>query len=297
MNIEEFRTEVAECIRNKSDNEYTLILNNVVKNNGVVLHGITFKKSDRNIAPTLYMENYCREEYEFIIENAVNRIISDVGKSWCSSDFDYEFFSDFNKVRDRLFVKLINTGKNKELLYDVPSRSFLDLSLVVYCNVEDICNMNASILVRSEHMRAWGVDEDTLIDVAYDNTRRIGAKINDIVDYFEQGTTKCADESISSLVPERGLMYVMTNKMLNFGAVCMTFDDSLDEFYNRISSGFYIIPSSIHEVLLVPSNGTEESAEGLSSIIGMVNEESLSIEEVLSDHAYYYSPEEGYISL
>ena len=88
-------------------------------------------------------------------------------------------------------------------------------------------------------MDRWKADADELIDIAYENTTNIGCTISDMTD----------------LIPAKeleGVMFVMSNKKSLYGAVCLTFDDKLDELCERHEGGVYIIPSSIHEVILIP---------------------------------------------
>ena len=133
-------------------------------------------------------------------------------------------------------------------------------------------------------MDRWKADADELIDIAYENTTNIGCTISDMTD----------------LIPAKeleGVMFVMSNKKSLYGAVCLTFDDKLDELCERHEGGVYIIPSSIHEVILIPERMMTREEACLNEMIDSVNRECLDEGEILSDHAYYYSPFEGYLSV
>ena len=75
------------------------------------------------------------------------------------------------------------------------------------------------------------------------------------------------------------------------GAACLLYDDLLKDFSEKHASDFYILPSSVHEVLLLPAEGRKED-ESLSAMVREVNRTQLSAEEFLSDHVYYYSRKE-----
>ena len=83
-------------------------------------------------------------------------------------------------------------------------------------------------------------------------------------------------------------IYTTNNKL--FGAISMLFlenEKDIDE------DGVYIIPSSIHEVILLPKKMCE-SEEYINNVISEVNNSSVEKQEVLSEHAYYYNKSDGY---
>ena len=88
-------------------------------------------------------------------------------------------------------------------------------------------------------------------------------------------------------------MYVMTNSSRLNGAPCMTFEDVLFNLSKSLNSGLYILPSSIHEIIIVPA-ACGEDMECMSDMVRQVNETALEKEEILSDHAYYFDPGKGY---
>ena len=88
-------------------------------------------------------------------------------------------------------------------------------------------------------------------------------------------------------------MIVLTNERGQCGASVMTFDSELDKYCKEFDSGLYIIPSSIHEVIIVPEDKVTD-VKSLNSLIADVNRNELEWEDILSDHAYYYSVNSGY---
>lgn len=286
MSIIEFRDLIIDRITGVlEDTKVTKC--DALKNNGVYLYGICLNNKNSNVYPTIYLERYYQRYLsDEPIENIVTDILEYDEENRFSGEFDVDLFFDFERLRDRLFVKLISREKNKDFLKSVPSRDFLDLSIVVYCDVSDMCGQRASITIKKEHVSKWNVTEDELIDIAMDNTRGSKPKITDMSYYIDKVTGETRDDS-------RGKMYVMTNDALIFGAVSMLSDDLLDEFLQNKARGVYILPSSICEVILVIDNG-EYDNYAFDEIINQVNIETLSEEEILSTHAYYYSAENGY---
>lgn len=71
------------------------------------------------------------------------------------------------------------------------------------------------------------------------------------------------------------------------GAICLLYDGILDQIWKFLKEDYYIIPSSIHETLIV--RASEADVDKLNEIIQEVNHSAVSPEEVLSDHAYFYA--------
>lgn len=82
-------------------------------------------------------------------------------------------------------------------------------------------------------------------------------------------------------------LYVLTNESRLFGAAAIVDKKVLESFAKEHGSGFYIIPSSIHEVLLFLSEDLNVG-ERLAEMVHEVNSTEVSPEEVLSDHVYYF---------
>jgi len=294
MNIENFRKEVTDIIYEmETDVEITDC--EVLKNNGVKLFGLCIKGKNQVVVPTIYLEGYYKEYMSGKdIESIAADIISVNKDAQFKGEFDAEIFQNYSEIKKLLRVKIINTDSNRELLKDVPNREFLDLSIVAYCDVSDMCKTTATILVKKDHINIWDVTEAEVLNTAYDNTKKSGAVISNIFEVLKSNI----DCSFNS--DTEADMYILSNKEALLGAVALTYDDLLDEFISNLSQekngGVYILPSSIHEVILLPEKDVSDP-EYLNSIIASVNEESLETEDILSGHAYYYSSHNGYCAI
>ena len=91
-------------------------------------------------------------------------------------------------------------------------------------------------------------------------------------------------------------MYIVTNVRMVNGASSILYEGFLRRFAKDHPGNFYIIPSSIHEVVLVPEDMVEEP-DHLASVISQANEAVVQPEEVLSDSLYYYDADQDSISL
>ena len=124
------------------------------------------------------------------------------------------------------------------------------------------------------------------------------------------------DDSSAILAPPAPFpMYVLSNRTKLNGSACILYQDLLKNFAERLRSDLYILPSSIHEVLIIPVNSftspadpllssanspadtRQQSYRELSEMVQEVNATQLSTEDILSDHVYYYSRESSRITM
>ena len=175
MEFMNFTTLVREEVERRTGDNYRVRLNDVRKNNGVVLRGLTVMQDDSNISPTIYLNNYY-EEYangRATLVNVVNDVMDTYHRNKVNQSVDMRYFLNYESVQQRIIYKLVNTEKNRELLEDVPHIEFLDLSIVFQCMVAQEEFGTASILIHNVHMKLWDVSVENLYQAAKENTQRL----------------------------------------------------------------------------------------------------------------------------
>ncbi len=156
----------------------------------------------------------------------------------------------------------------------------------------------ASMLIHNVHMRLWDVTVDALFKTAEENTPRLmGRKLMSmsyVICEIRQAESPedfdrdaCRSE-FEDCVP----MYVLSNRYRTAGAACILYTGILSEICDQFESSFYIIFSSIHEVLILPVDNTDGSSE-IRAMIKEVNDTQVAAEEILSYSLYFYD-REGY---
>jgi hypothetical protein len=298
MEFTYFTTLVREEVERRTGDCYKVRLNDVTKNNGVVLRGLTVTQDDSNISPTIYLNNYY-EEYmkgRATLLNVVNDVMDTYHRNKVNQSVDMRYFLDYERVKDRIVYKLINTEKNKELLEDLPHIEFLDLSIVFQCMVAQEDIGTASILIHNVHLKLWDVSVEKLYQAAKENTQRLQKyEIKSMSEVLCEITraenpeefAEYREEAFSDNVP----MYVLSNQRRVEGAACMLYPNLVRDFAEAVGSSFYIIPSSVHELLLLPTAHLEESSE-IKNMIKEINDTQVSAEEILSYSLYLYDKEE-----
>ena len=271
MNYTEFMNAMLCEIRGQVDAQVRTELYTVTKNNGTRRTGILFKQEDSNLAPTIYLE-------EFYQKYLKGQQVPDLADSICSiyqeirvkKTCDCQNLFDFNHVKEHIVYKLIRRDANEELLKQIPYEPFLDLAVVYYIQIDNTRFGSAAIQIRNEHLRYWRVEKEEIRRLAEKNTQRIyPVQIRQIVRF----------------------MYVATNEQCSLGAAVMRYPDFREKVRGMIRGDFYILPSRIHEVILVPESFGLEP-ERMQEMVKEINQTGVALEEVLSDSVYYFDGEE-----
>ena len=292
MEFTNFTTLVKNEVEKRAGENYHVKLNDVVKNNGIILRGITLMQDDSNISPTIYLNPYydAYENGETTLGTVIDEVIDTYERNKVNRSIDMRFFLDYDSVKTRITYKLINTEKNKELLDDIPHIPFHDLSIVFQCLISGERFGNATILIHNVHLRLWKGNARELYERAMENTPVLqGYDVTDMntvleeMRAFEETEDTEYEEDIQQQVP----MYVLSNKSRVHGAACILYPDILKDFAAVVEKDLYVLPSSIHEVILLPAEGTEDS-EQLKAMVHEINESQVEDEEVLSDSVYFY---------
>lgn len=212
---------------------------------------------------------------------------------------NFEFFLDYGRVKNRIFLKMINYEENREMLANVPHRRFLDLAVVCYYAYMNDLMGKGSIQIDKDLLSKWEISEEELFFDAEKNTRNIlGMELKDMHELLfgmllqkwnptTPEEVKLIEDEVYGLTSEVP-MYIMTLRGGSFGAVCMSVSEWMEQFGRECGGSFFILPSSIHELILIPEN-CGETAENLQKMVCEVNASCVSAEEKLSDSVYYYN--------
>ena len=300
MNQTDFENQIVDNITEMLPEGHTLTIRKVTKNNGIILHGLVINNGTTNISPTVYLDYYYNDYKEGrSIDELSSEVFNQYNKYKVDSDFDITVFTDFEKCKPNICYKLINYDKNRDLLEDIPHIVYLDLAIVFYCILTEKQFETSSILIKNSHMKLWDTTVTGLFDIASFNTpKKLKADIQSLSDIVTQiiarSGEEAEDEDMPSFINDSS-MYVLTNQTKLYGATCLLYKGILKEFADKLNANLFIIPSSVHEVILVPVSD-DLSNEYLTDLIREVNATELSLDEVLSDHVYLYTREDDAIT-
>jgi hypothetical protein len=286
MNYQEFLHTLFDMLKEKADPDTTLQLQQVSKNNGVCLDAILMVSAKVNISPTIYIPPYYHQYLDGVdLERITDDIMATYEKHLPRQNFDVTLFTDYDKARERIVMRLVSYARNEALLQTVPHKRFLDFAVIFYCLLESDGAHQAGILVCNNHLCMWNVDSEELYQTALRNSPRLlEYKLFNLQEILKETLSEQMDADETDLFP----MYALSNLHHTYGASVILYPGLLSSLADTFEKDLLIIPSSVHEVLLLPSDEFPD-AEYYSEMIHEVNETQLADEEVLSDHAYFYS--------
>ncbi len=296
MNFNVFAETVVKALRKAMGERFQVTTTMVKKNNGVELLGIVVQEEGLNTSPTVYINDFYENYKEgTTIPKIVEALVRIFYQSRIPEEVNLSGFLDFETAKEQISVRLIHYEKNKELLMNTPWRQVCNLALVCYYTVQQSPFYGkASILVKNEHLQKWDITDKELFAEAIVNTPvRYPVSIEPIEELIFRNW---ADEKKERLLEELKAdriqipLFVLSNRQRMQGAVCMFYPGVLRKFAGRIGRNLYILPSSVHEVLLLPDQGDKDSQE-LLQMVTEINENCVADCEILADSVYYYRRE------
>ena len=293
MNYQEFLTHIKDNISARLTNGRTVRIEPITKNNGMVYDGMIIIDPFINISPTIYLNPYYQHYLSGTsITDICDCIFSSYQKNLPTKNFDVSLFKDFSKAQKRIVMKLINQEKNQALLQTIPHIPYLDMAIVFVCCVTELRQDFATILIQNKHLELWNLSTEQLYKVAKQNSPTL---LPFLLEPMEHALCNLIDTNLSFF--EELPLYILTNQLKINGAASILYDGVLKQVADRLKSDLIILPSSIHEVILLPATDDTLQAYDYNTMINEVNTTQLASDEILSDHAYYYNRKQDTVSM
>lgn len=292
-----FVIKVQSALEDYYGEDGEVFVRDILKNNGLKLKGVCVVKPGINAYPTLYLESFFRSYQEGeTFGNIVSNIIGVIESNDGGIDLDISSYTDYERAKKKLMYRLVNSDNNEELLSGVPYIPYLDLAIVFYVEMFDERNGTGTILVRKEHLDLWGVSVEELYAQARENTPRMNPikllSLQEMLSNYGMGNVLSQNSEQGGDDRVNFPIYVVTNNAQVFGASVLLYDDFLEHMRQYMGDTYAIIPSSIHEIIVLPVSDYDEAAR-LSGMIREVNRLEVAPQEVLSDNPYYYDSVKG----
>ncbi len=287
MNYSEFKKDLLDCVQKNIGEGTRVTIERIPKNNGIMLDGMVFYSKEKNVTPIIYLEEF----YEFwkkgaAMSHLVDKILESCRNCACRVSVSEDFFMNYEDMKSHIYYKLIHYEKNKEFLRQVPHRRVLDLAMVFYYRMEHVEPM-ATILIQNNHLATWGITLEELVANAYKYTCLY---LPALFMTMAQATQMEDEWDSEDEVP----MYVLTNQEKQFGAGVMLYPGILEQAEVLLGDSFYVLPSSIHECILISAE-TGYTQRELARMVTEINQNHVDDREILSNQAYYYSKNSGKI--
>ncbi len=160
---------------------------------------------------------------------------------------------------------------------------FLDLAILFYVIMDVNCFSNASMLITNYHLDLWNTDEETLFELARKNTQELLGFSFVPMEQVLGHLSNCG----CSTYQFENMMYVFSNRERCYGSSVMLYYNKLEEISDYLGENFYIMPSSVHELILLRESQALPEAE-MTEMVRHINREEVQREEILSNAIYYF---------
>ena len=274
MEYGDFLQCVQEYAKKETGRGGVVSINHVIKNNGCELDGLVIMEEGKHISPTIYLNGFYKQYQN-------GRTVEDIVR---------EILRIYNENKDNIQI----CPDWFQAASDVYKRQVLDLAVVYYCLLSQSEGETATALIYNSHLEGWHVTEQQVHEIAVSNTP--GLLQSQIYPLSSLIGLVLEDLKMEKELLMATEMYVLTNNTRLNGAACIFYEDVLKKFADTLQTDLYILPSSIHEVILLPKLARYD-AMNLEDMVREVNTDGVSREEVLSDNVYIYCRSDGFITM
>ena len=277
----------------------------VEKNNGLILTGLSIMEPGKRVTPNIYLNDAYNSYKEGV---ALAELAAELADTYRKSRLDVKpaipDITDFDAIKDIICCRLVNRERNRERLEKMPHKDFLDLAAIYYIPIDIKLggDCQASITMMDVHAAKWKVDGEDLYRRALENTLRLCPVTLQPIE--EVITEMLAETDISVEMPRSTegvpcrvpLFVLRCKKGEDTSAAAMLSEAALRDFAGQ-HGDFYILPSSVFEVMLVPVSDAPAGPESLCFTVREINCNQVAPNEVLSDNVYLYHADTGAIDV
>lgn len=289
MEYKDFLEEVKNNIKDylpDSFKDATVDIQKVKKNNGVELNGLTVRKTGQKISPVLYLDQHYRNLQQGLtnIQDICKNVAEGITQNQRS--FDVNDILDPEKIKDRVTFSVIGAKNNISMLQDMPHRIKDDMAMVYRIIVNQENQEVGSVKISDQLAESLNLNEKDLYNMAMENTPKLfPAQFQSMFDVLKKMMPEMAEIMEPNIFEDS--MYVLSNEQNIDGASALFYPGVQEEIYKHMGKEYYVLPSSIHETIIVPKNASMNATE-LKNMVMEINGKEVSPDEVLTDSVYEY---------
>ena len=267
-------------------------LQEVTKKNGLTLTGVVIPVEETNITPTIYLDSFYQE---YCNGKNLDSCVGDVADIWIENmdtdlSVDVNRILDYGNIKDKLQVRICDPEKNREWLADKAVTMHGDFAAYYTANLSENEDGIASTAVTKNLLEAWNVDVDTLHKDAMAADKNRGPALYSMDNLMESVAFGGKAENLLNGEQEVNMfmlpMFCLTNEKKMNAASLILHEDIRKQIGEFMKGDFYVLPSSMHETLLVPDNG-DFDVKTLNARVKEVNATEVAPEDILSDKVQF----------
>lgn len=308
MDFDEFRNnladELGERLYEQTGESFEFENTHVEKLQGAGYDGLVIRKEDSPIAINLDCGQYFKEyeqgkDFDEIAENALGTVIEGFKHT---PEINVDDLMNYDVMKEHLAVQVVATDRNAEMLANIPHRNIEDMSMVCRFVVGENETGVGTILVNNQMLAQFGISEEQLFNDALTYAPDLRPSeimgMQDVlaqmmgIDPADLAAELGAPDNVDISLP----MYVASTKDRTNGAGIIAYPGFMETAAEKLGGDFYLLPSSVHEVILVPDKGDGDYHD-LESMVREVNATQVEPADQLSDRVYHYDAKEKVFEL
>lgn len=286
MNINEFNQEFCDALQEAIALEGGRIEAISVPKNNELLQSLTIQYGDDPVGVVLYPDQY----YDSYKDGTtMSEIISDIKNNILTADRPNFELESINReaASDHLKSAIVGYDKNKDWLQNIPHETISDMAVFAKWHIGDF----ASTKVNNQMLTLLQMTKEEVLQVAKANTavNMEFKTMNDVMKNIMM-SNGMDEEMANAMMLESGTvpLHVLSTKNATDGAALIADNKILNQIHEQLGEDFYILPSSIHEVLILPKSDADGDVEGLKEMVTTINGTEVALQDQLTDNVYEY---------
>ena len=295
MDFNEFKEQFTEDVKQglaDAGIDAKISINTVEKMNETY-EAMTVTPEGSNVGVNVNMEKFFEAyengtPYEDVVDKAVNVIEGGFANQ---PTVDVAALTDYDQMKDKLIMEVVSAEANADMLDKVPHKEMEDMAIVYRFELDSNDDGRATVLVTNQLIETMGVTPVQLHADAMENAPELKPAVikgmSEVMAEMMGMSTEDLAMMGMPMDPADEQMYVASVPDKIHGAGVLAYQDFMDQAAERAGGDFFILPSSIHEVLIVPDNGNM-SLSDLEAMVKEVNATQVAPEDKLTDSVYHY---------
>lgn len=241
--------------------------------------------------------------FEFLVsEVSMDDMVDRIDQGICHEiehlpKYDLSNIKDYEYVKNHLGLQVINMEKNQEFLKNIPYTQIADLALVYRIFIDQ----NICALINNNMLKRYGISKEQLHSDAISHDQREKP-------CFIKKMEEVLKELLKKILQDKEMPKEKREEMKNklakvendpplqmyiagidgvYGASVIARPDFLEKATQLMGGDFYVIPSSIHEVIILKDKH-QGSIREIEETIWEENMLNVSEEDFLSNNLYHY---------
>lgn len=305
MDFDEFKEKFVEDVKQglyeRGGEDVNVSLHTVNKLNESY-DAMTITPVGSNIGVNLSIDRFYEAmDHGVSYEEAVNRATNTVMDALENTpSVDVAKLTDYDTMKDKLVMEVVSAETNADMLQNIPHKNMEDMAVVYRFVLDSDENGRASILVTNGMLETMGVTPEQLHADAMENSPELKPAVIKGMSEVVAEMMGMSKEDMAMMGmptdPENEQMFVATVPDKVHGAGVLAYQDFMDQAAERVGGDFFILPSSIHEIIIVPDNG-QMSLKDLEAMVREVNANEVAPEDKLTDNVYHYDSQDKVFEL